>query len=302
MKRKFAAFSLAFLFASSILLSGCGSSEPASSSKSSSEAVAEIQESQANETELEDAFFNELPDNIPTLIKENTCIGSNGKYSASIRTYASGAYYFPEIIESGVKSFYDKASELGLEISDLTLLCYSEDQNGNTTNMVSWRTTNGTSGTFTCDGYFDKNQVMEFNYTADDIKSFIGERPEILDNEVLGQSEEAKEDEAVLEAAAPYQGEWYREDNENRRIYIHDTTLTDVIFNDYSNNDINESWDYTITIDDSGNIIPQNISGQNCGIIYMDNQNNLIISAPDGSDPVTLIKASEKTLEEILAN
>lgn len=66
--------------------------------------------------------------------------------------------------------------------------------------------------------------------------------------------------------------------------------------------DVNESWDYTITIDDSGNIIPQNISGQNCGIIYMDNQNNLIISAPDGSDPVTLINASEKTFEEILAN
>ena len=237
MKRKFAAFSLAFLFASSILLSGCGSSEPASSSKSSSEAVAEIQESQANETELEDAFFNELPDNIPTLIKENTCIGSNGKYSASIRTYASGAYYFPEIIESGVKSFYDKASELGLEISDLTLLCYSEDQNGNTTNMVSWRTTNGTSGTFTCDGYFDKNQVMEFNYTADDIKSFIEERPEILDNEILGQSEEAKEDEAVLEAAAPYQGEWYDEDYQiYERTFINGTKINFAYYENIEHN------------------------------------------------------------------
>lgn len=120
---------------------------------------------------LEDCVWAALDEETAKVVSEVTVFERNGEYSARVRAVVAGGFYFPEIIEQTAQPFFDKAAELGLTAKEYTVEEYSKNNAGDIDDLISWKSKDGVTGTYTDDTGEKPN--IKANATVDDIRDIV---------------------------------------------------------------------------------------------------------------------------------
>lgn len=120
---------------------------------------------------LEDCVLAALDEETAKAVSEVTVFEHNGEYSVRVRAVVAGGFYFPEIIEQTAQPFFDKAAELGLAAKEYTVEEYSKNNAGDVDGLISWKSKDGKTGTYTDDT--GEKPYIKTNATADDIRDIV---------------------------------------------------------------------------------------------------------------------------------
>lgn len=126
---------------------------------------------QEDKKALEDCVRAALDEETAKTVSEVTVFEHNGEYSVRVRAVVAGGFYFPEIIEQTAQPFFDKATEMGLTAKEYTVEEYSKNNAGDVDGLISWKSKDGETGTYTDDT--GEKPYIKANATVDDIRDIV---------------------------------------------------------------------------------------------------------------------------------
>ena len=106
---------------------------------------------ETNRSVLEETALNALDKESAAYISSIDAFYYSGKYTLTVRTVSSGGLYLPIVAEQTAQAVFDKATELGITLSEYKVEEFSEGNSSKVENLILWKSADGVTGTYTDD-------------------------------------------------------------------------------------------------------------------------------------------------------